>query len=192
MASPRIVGSPRITTREVSGSKAQARSTHRKTEPENTSSGRFPVSATSPQEQSSITENRSPSIGGFVDETQRKITATAAGSLILWTTMPFYIPQVLFWMLGLGGMGLEAIPIADIFVPGQELFFLGYIVASFIGACSMIYAAWIYVIRGIRCFAGIKLFIFICCLTGYLVVFLNLFPWLILWVLTVIVIKDQP
>ena len=94
-------------------------------------------------------------------------------------------------MVGLAGLGLETLPVVDAFAPGMEVFVLGYLVAAGIGVCSMVYAAWIYTIRGVACFAGMKAFIFICCLTGYLVVFLNLFPWLILWILSVVLIRDE-
>ncbi len=124
-------------------------------------------------------------------ESVRKIRATTATTLIMWTALPFYIPQALFWMVGLAGLGIETLPIVGNFSPGLEIFALGYFIAAGIGICSMFYAAWIYTIRGVSCFNGMKTFIFICCLTGYMVVFLNLFPWIVLWLLSVVLIKDD-
>lgn len=120
------------------------------------------------------------------NKTTEKIWATAASVLIAWTVLPFYSLQLLFWIVGLASLGLEAVPIADIFLPGTEVFVFTYILIALIGVCSMLYGIWIYTIRGVRCFAGARGLMFACCMTGYLVFFLNLFPWIILWMFAVI------
>ncbi len=120
------------------------------------------------------------------NKTTERIWAIAASGLIAWFVLPFYTLQALFWILGLASLGLEAVPIADIFLPGTEVFVFMYILIALIGVCSMLYAVWIYTVRGVRCFSGVRGLMFACCMTGYLVFFLNLFPWIILWMLCVI------
>jgi hypothetical protein len=123
-------------------------------------------------------------IPGSID-TQMILTA-GASSLIAWTALPFYVPQLLFWILGLVGIGIETIPFADLILPGDLLFFFCYFVIAIIGLCSMVYVVFIYTIRGVQCFEGVRTLTFMCCITGYLVPFLNLFPWVAFWMLSVL------
>jgi hypothetical protein len=111
--------------------------------------------------------------------------AVAAGLFILWSTLPFYIPQLVFWLVGLAGIAGESIPFADFVVPGKELFILSYIVIAFIGLCSMAYAIVMFNARGVDCFSGHKSLYLLLCLMGYFVFFINAAPWILFWVLSV-------
>lgn len=120
-----------------------------------------------------------------------QIWATVASTFIFWTVIPFYVFQVVMWMVGFAGIATEAAPFVKDIAPGAELFILSYAVIALIGLCSMMYAAFVYTMRGVRCFAGVRTLVFAVCLAGYLVFFLNLFPWIILWMLSVIIAKDD-
>lgn len=115
-----------------------------------------------------------------------RIRAITAGSLILWSTLPFYVPQLLLWVLGLAGVVGESLPVVDFVIPGQELFVLSYIVIAFIGLCSMAYAVVMFNIRGVDCFSGHKSLYLLLCLMGYFVFFINAAPWTLIWVFSVI------
>jgi hypothetical protein len=120
-----------------------------------------------------------------------KVLVIAASSLIAWTALPFYIPQLMFWLLGLLGIGMKTVPLAGAILPGEALFFFTYLMIAIIGFCSMLYAAFVYMLRGVRCFEGARTLVFMCCLTGYLIPFLNLVPWVVFWLLAVIFAKNE-
>lgn len=122
----------------------------------------------------------------------RKFWAYAASTFILWTVVPFYVTQVLFWMLGLAGIGLETVPFAgEWFLPGVEIYMVSYLVIVIIGICSMVYAAVVYFTRRVDAFSGVKTLVFMLCVTGYFVFFLNAFPWVIGWILCVIYTQNK-
>lgn len=124
----------------------------------------------------------------------RKIRAVVATTFLSWTVLPFYVPQIMMWLLGLSGLGLEGLPVANILFPGTELFMFTYVVIGIIGICSMAYAAWIYTIRLVPCISGNLTLVFILCLTMYLVPFLNLFPWVMPYMIAVVLAsrKEEP
>lgn len=118
----------------------------------------------------------------------RKIRVITASTLISWGVLPFYIPHFLFWILGFFGLSVEAspIPLLDIVLPGTEIFLMSYFVIAFIGLSSLVYAVWIYSLRQIKPFDGPRTLAFALAVTGYLSFFLNLFPWVIFYILVVI------
>lgn len=100
--------------------------------------------------------------------------------------MPFYALQVLLWIGGLAMIGTEEIIIVNMIVPGEELFVASYIMIAVLGLCSMFYAVIMFNLRGIDCFSGHRSLYFLLCLMGYFVFFINLAPWTLIWVVTVI------
>lgn len=150
---------------------------------------RFKAAVSEEEEDQKVTAEQSGTESGHAPSRIRAWTATAT---IFWWVWPYYLPQFFFWLLGLAGVGLEAMPIpvvreiVSFVVPGQEIFLFSYFVIAFIGLGSMAYAAFVYSIRGIRPFEGIRTLAFAVCFTGYLTFFLNLFPWVIVWMLMVV------
>lgn len=120
-----------------------------------------------------------------------QIITIAATSFIAWTVLPFYPIQFIFWLFGLIGIATEGAPVANLVLPGSELFMLSYIMIALIGMVTMLYAAGMYTMRGVRCFSGMRGLAFICSLTGYLVFFVNLFPWVVLWMLAILYTKND-
>jgi hypothetical protein len=120
-----------------------------------------------------------------------QIWATVASTFIFWTVIPFYFFQVIMWVIGLTGIAVETIPLISEASPGTELYILSYAVIALIGIGSMAYAALVYSMRGVRCFAGVRALMFAVCLAGYLVFFINLFPWVLLWMASVILAKVE-
>lgn len=125
-------------------------------------------------------------------ETATKIAraGTAAGT-IFWTAIGFYVPQLGFWLLGIAGLGLEITPVINYVIPGNTLFVASYVVITLIGVSTMAYAALVFTIRGVPCFGGWKGLIFAGCLTAYLVLFINFFPWFIIWLASVILLQSE-
>lgn len=122
-----------------------------------------------------------PQVAGI----EQKVWAFSAAYFILACTLPFYAPQLFFFMFGIAGLGLEAIPILDWIVPGTEVFLLAWAFTLLIGVGSMLFAAVIFSLRGIDAFGGSRSFVFICCLIGYLTLFLSIIPWVAVWALYV-------
>jgi hypothetical protein len=116
---------------------------------------------------------------------EQKVWAFSAAYFILACTLPFYAPQLFFFMFGIAGLGLEAIPILDWVVPGTEVFLLAWAFTLLIGVGSMLFAAVIFSLRGIDAFSGSRSFVFICCSIGYLTLFLSIVPWVAVWALYV-------
>jgi hypothetical protein len=121
----------------------------------------------------------------------KKVKAGATSITVFWTAIGFWIPQMVLWMIGLFGLGGDAIPFLEYFIPGQLIYILSYVLILLIGLGTMIYAAAVYYIRGVNCFGGYKTAIFILCLTGYLVIFINFFPWFVIWLLAVSMLQDD-
>lgn len=122
-----------------------------------------------------------PNSGGI----EERVMAYSAAWFILSCTLPLYIPQLFFFVFGLAGIGLEAIPYLDWVMPGIEVFFVGWMMTVFIGVGSMLFAAFTFTMRGIDAFGGSKSFIFICCLIAYLSLFFSVIPWVAIWTLFV-------
>ena len=116
----------------------------------------------------------------------KTIRAAVASSFIFWTAIPFWVPQIAFWLVGLAGLGFESIPFANYILPGQTLFTFSYLIILFIGITTMIYALCIYAIRKINFFSGMKGLVFAICIALYCAPFLNFAPWFIgwLWIVT--------
>jgi hypothetical protein len=121
----------------------------------------------------------------------KRIAATQACSVIFWSAIGFYVPQITFWLIGIAGIGLEAIPVVNYVIPGQLLFFVSYAVIFFIGICTMLYSVWILMLRKIDCFSGYKGLIFLLCLDGYMVIFINFIPWFVVWLWSVILLQKK-
>ena len=115
----------------------------------------------------------------------KQVKAIQVSVSIFTSAIGFYIPQIGFWILGIIGLGGGSIPILKYFFPGQTIYMLSYFVVLAIGICTMGYAAFMYSLQRVNCFSGYKGLIFILCLTGYLVMFINIFPWFIIWIWSV-------
>ena len=115
----------------------------------------------------------------------KRVKAGQVSIMIFWSAIGFWIPQIAFWMLGLIGIGGESVPLFNYIFPGQVVYMLSYIVIVGVGICTMAYSAFMYAMRGVDCFSRYKGLIFILCLTGYLVIFINAFPWFIVWLTAV-------
>ncbi len=121
----------------------------------------------------------------------RRLQAGSASLTIFWTAIGFWIPQIVFWMIGIFGLGTTSLPILDYVFPGEVVYVASYVVIAFIGLCTMAYAAFFYFARHINAFGGYKGIIFILCITGYLTLFINFFPWFIIWILAVTYMQEN-
>lgn len=190
MAVERIVTAPRLGTQKRGGRPELIRQT-RNQRLENKKAA-FADQKETPQSQHSKARNMLKkgallrSLDSGEGQTIAKIQAITAGVFILWGTLPFFVPQFLFWIIGLAGLIVESNFFVGWILPGQETFYVSYIMILVIGTGSMFYAAVMFNLRGVDCFGGHRMLYFLLCLTGYFVVFLNLVPWVALWVLTVI------
>jgi hypothetical protein len=144
--------------------------------------------------------------------------AANAAYIVFWSTIPFFVPQIMFWLLGLGSLGLEQVAmtiktaasmpyaptlpglstiisflgqLAGDALPGKELFLFFYVLIAGIGFVSMLSAAAIFIFRGIPCFGKWKTVIFLCCLTGYLTIFLNFIPFVLIYAFAVVYLQGR-
>jgi hypothetical protein len=120
-----------------------------------------------------------------------RIKAFSASVPIFSFAIGFWIPQMIFWMVGIFGLGSESIPLFNYVIPGEVIYMLSYVVIVFIGICTMFYAATVYYFRRVRFFSGYKGIIFIFCIVGYFVIFINFFPWFTVWLLAVTYMQDD-
>ncbi len=124
-------------------------------------------------------------------EVSYKIRALQASSFIFWTLLPLYTIQFFVWVFGLGSIALETIPLANYVIPGEEGYIFSYVIIGVLGLFSMFLAGFVYSARGISWFGGTTGLAFAFCLAGYFIFFLNLFPWVGIWMLIVIFAKPQ-
>ena len=116
---------------------------------------------------------------------EQRVWAFSAAYFIIACTIPFYAPQLFFFMFGIAGIGFEVIPVVNFVLPGTEVFLLAWALTLLIGVGSMLFAAVIFSLRGIDAFGGSKSFVFICCMVAYLTLFLSVIPWVVIWTLFV-------
>ncbi len=121
----------------------------------------------------------------------KRVRATTAALTIFSTAIAFYVPQLTLWIIGVIGLSTESVPMVDWLVPGTELYMFTWILIALIGLCTMIYATIVFTLRGVKCFEGWKGLIFIICITGYLILFLNIFPWFIIWIFSVSYLQKE-
>lgn len=122
----------------------------------------------------------------------KKIKASIAANAIFWAAIGFYIPQFIFWIMEIIGFGFESVPIIGDVLPGKELSLASWLIIVLIGTGTMLYATFVFMARGINSFGGWKGLIFILCLTGYLVIFINgMFPWFVIWIFAVVALQDE-
>ncbi len=106
--------------------------------------------------------------------------------MIMAGAVSIYVVQLGMYVLGIVSFGIEAMPIAGWVFPGQSIAMASYAVILVVGFITMFGAAFVYVLRGIDCFSGWKGIAFVISLACYMTIFVNVFPWVFLWVATVI------
>jgi hypothetical protein len=149
----------------------------------------------------------------------RRAKAASAAYVVFWSTIPFFVPQIMFWLLGFGSLGLEQIALtakmasanpsafatipgastiiallgelAGHALPGKELFLFFYVLTAGIGLGSMLYAAAVFTFRGVPCFGKWKTVIFLACLTGYFTILLNFIPFVLIYAGAVIYLQGR-
>ncbi len=131
-------------------------------------------------------------VGDVSAKLKQRVVAVQATTLVFWTAIPFWIPQICFWMLGIAGLGMESIPWLNYVLPGVTLFWLGEIIIVAIGVCTMTYAALILGLRGVNCFGGLKGLVFALCVAGYCAPIANFFPWFVLWLAAIVYLQGKP
>lgn len=120
-----------------------------------------------------------------------KLRAMRAAMMVLWVVLPTYAFQFFFWLFGLAAIALETIPGLNFVLPGSETYLVSYGIIALIGILSMLYAAFVFTVKRVRWFGGSRGLAFAFCTALYLVFFLNLFPWVILWMLLVIFARRE-
>ena len=66
---------------------------------------------------------------GLVPQTagiEQRVWAFSAAYFIIACTIPFYAPQLFFFMFGIAGIGFEVIPVVNFVLPGTEVFLLAW------------------------------------------------------------------
>lgn len=120
-----------------------------------------------------------------------KMRATSAAIMIFWSVIGFYIPQITFWFIGIGFIGTKFTPIVGQWIPGETVFAVFWFLIICLGVSTMLYAIAIFTLRRVDYFGGMKGIIFILCLAGYFVPFLNLFPFFIIWIFSVSLLQKK-
>lgn len=113
----------------------------------------------------------------------RTFKAVRASLFIFNTAIYFIVPQFTFGIFSLIGFTGEMVPFFKHFIPGQTVFILCWVIVSFIGLVTMIYALLIYLGNIVNCLGGMKGIVFLLCVCAYFIPLplLNAFPWFILW-----------
>lgn len=128
---------------------------------------------------SSETDNEGS--GKSAKRVKKAIVLAVGYSSLIWF-IPFYGIQVTFWFLGFVGVGLEAVPIANL-LPWEVLLTLCYIITASIGVLSIFFALVRFHMAGIDYSSGNKELILWVCMAGTLVLFINIVPFAFIWVL---------
>ncbi|MFM2381638.1 MAG: hypothetical protein RLZZ76_405 [Candidatus Parcubacteria bacterium] len=120
-----------------------------------------------------------------------RVKAFGASMGIFTTAIWFALPQIIFWMIGLLGLSGSSIPLASYVFPGELIYMVTYVCIATIGIGTMVYACVFYSVRRVRCFSGYKGVVFVLSLTGYLIIFINFFPWFTIWLVAVTYMQEE-
>lgn len=129
------------------------------------------------------------SMGGDLME---KAKAVRASWIIGVFVLPFYPIHLIFGFVQLAGYATEYAGeqllwgLGALVLPGQTVFAAGFIMTALFGIASMFIAAFMYTFQNVHWWRGHGLLSFILCTVLCLVPMLNIFPWLIAWMLVVI------
>lgn len=132
----------------------------------------------------------------------QRARAIRTGWIVISTSLVFWPIQVFFWALAIGFFGLaitpgvnilEHIPFLNAATSWSRWFSLSQLLLiGVIGIPMMIYAAFMFIASRVPCFnTTSKVLIFIFCVTGYCVVFLNIIPWVAVWALSVMFLPEK-
>ena len=117
--------------------------------------------------------------------TYKRIKAGSVSITIVYGAIWFWIPQFVFWIVGLTGLAGESLWVASWFIPGEAIFGGMNILVSIIGIITMVYAFLMYSLRLVDAFSGMKGLVFCFCVAFYCAPLLNFFPWFVVWLLVV-------
>jgi len=120
-----------------------------------------------------------------------KLRAIRASMMMAWVVIGTYAFQFFFWIFGFAAVAAETVPGLNFVLPGTETYLVTYGLIAFIGVFTMMYAAFQFTINRVRWFGGSRGLAFAFCMALYLVFFLNIFPWVVLWMLMVIFAKRE-
>ncbi len=141
----------------------------------------------------------------------RRMRAISASVVIAMAVSWFWFVQLGFWVLGVAAISsvdllpidslenssvltesAKASAIALLTNPGESIWWFSNIVITTIGIGSMLFAIGVYTLRRVSCFSGWKGLCFIFSIALYMAPFINgLFPWIFLWMASVIVSREE-
>jgi hypothetical protein len=144
-------------------------------------------------------------IGDKLSKSALQDEAWVVSAQICWACAPFFVVQIIFWLISILGFAIEfgAYSIGDFFgknfvgesiselvssvVPGESIFLLGYIVCTLCALIQLLIAAFLYASRGINPFKGSVGLIYITIAAIYFLIFLGgIAPWGLIWMYQVI------
>ena len=111
-----------------------------------------------------------------------QVKAARAGWFIFLTAIPFWVPQIYCWMVGVAGLGSESVWLLSYVIPGETIFTTMNFIISAIGVITMMYAFVVYATAKVNAWSGMKGLVFCFCVAFYCAPFLNFAPWFLLWI----------
>lgn len=130
----------------------------------------------------------------LADESTGQKVLSAVGTvlaswLIVAIVLPFWFMQFFLWVLGMGGLALESVPLVGWVVPGQSLFYATSFFGAMLGLLFMMIAVVVYLFRGVDCMGGGKGLIFAVLLACSMFSFTYFIPWVFVYCFFVTILQ---
>ena len=121
----------------------------------------------------------------------QRIKAISVGLMMLGFIVPVIGFQFTIWLVQLGGTFLEGVPFFNFVLPGQEMIIVGYLLIVAMHFLLFAGTAILFLLRGVDCFSGKKNLIFIACLAASMLIYINIFPFVLIWIYFVIQMQEK-
>lgn len=134
----------------------------------------------------------SAGVSSAVSTLMERAKAIRASWIIGTFILPFYPIQLFFGLVQLAGFAGEYAGeqylwgLGAVAIPGQTIFAAGYIMTLIFSCFAMFAAAFLYTVQGINWLRGFGFLSFVLCTVLCFVPVLNIFPWLVAWILIVV------
>ena len=122
---------------------------------------------------------------GAVGSAAAKVRAVAATITICLFGGWLYLGQLLFWVLSISALTLEASWLGFV-IPGKDAFYATWALTAFFGCASLVFGLGVYAVYRVNTLQRGNMMLFGLCLILYLTPLMNFLPWGILWALGVI------
>lgn len=123
----------------------------------------------------------STGVSDTVRKNKKRIRAAAVSWTIVAFIIPFWLFQLVLWVMSMVGLVTEGTTLVGWVLPGYTIFFAFTIMGIVLGMFFMVGALVMYLFNGVDCIGGFKLIIFGVCLAFSMAPGIFFVPYVFIW-----------